>query len=87
MRAPDVRAVVFDWGGTLTPWHSLDLEEQWRVYARVAHPDRAEEVAAAILAAERDAWARTRTDCASSTLASILADVRAHAARGGARRL
>ena len=24
-----VRAVIFDWGGTLTPWHSIDLGELW----------------------------------------------------------
>ena len=29
-----VDAVVFDWGGTLTPWHEVDLPEQWRVVAR-----------------------------------------------------
>lgn len=72
MSAPQVRAVIFDWGGTLTPWHTIDLEEQWRVYAHVAHPERAAEVAAAILAAEREAWGRTRTDCTSASLAALL---------------
>ena len=28
-----VDAVVFDWGGTLTPWHDIDLVEQWSAYA------------------------------------------------------
>ena len=32
-----VEAVVFDWGGTLTPWHQVDLPEQWRVFAREVH--------------------------------------------------
>ena len=32
-----VEAVVFDWGGTLTPWHEVDLPQQWRVYAREVH--------------------------------------------------
>ena len=32
-----VEAVVFDWGGTLTPWHTVDLPEQWRVFAREVH--------------------------------------------------
>ncbi len=72
MSTLEVRAVIFDWGGTLTPWHTIDLEEQWRVYARVAHPERAAEVAASILAAERAAWARTRADCASSSLTALL---------------
>jgi len=30
-----VEAVLFDWGGTLTPWHSLDLVAQWYPYAQV----------------------------------------------------
>jgi putative hydrolase of the HAD superfamily len=69
-----VDAVVFDWGGTLTPWHTVDLEEQWRVYARVAHPDRVDEVAAAILAVERVAWEQARTAGTSSTLERILTE-------------
>ena len=32
-----LHAVIFDWGGTLTPWHDVDLPEQWRVYAREVH--------------------------------------------------
>ena len=28
-----VDAVVFDWGGTLTPWHDIDLVDMWRAYA------------------------------------------------------
>ena len=23
-----IDAVIFDWGGTITPWHSVDLREQ-----------------------------------------------------------
>jgi putative hydrolase of the HAD superfamily len=65
-----IRAVVFDWGGTLTPWHTVDIEEQWRVYARGYGGD--EELAARILAAERAAWERTRGDAASARMAEIL---------------
>jgi hypothetical protein len=25
-----VDAVIFDWGGTLTPWHTVDFAECWR---------------------------------------------------------
>jgi putative hydrolase of the HAD superfamily len=32
-----LRAVIFDWGGTLTPWHDVDLPQQWRVFAREVH--------------------------------------------------
>ena len=34
-------AVVFDWGGTLTPWHSIDLREQWKQQAIAFWADRA----------------------------------------------
>ena len=30
-----VDAVIFDWGGTLTPWHDINLVAQWTAYARV----------------------------------------------------
>ena len=31
--APEpVEAVVFDWGGTLTPWHEVDIAESYRIY-------------------------------------------------------
>ena len=76
-RAP-VEAVIFDWGGTLTPWHSVDLAEQWRVYARqfaaVAGEDAvdAEELAARILAAEARAWQRLREDGGSAHLDEVL---------------
>jgi putative hydrolase of the HAD superfamily len=33
-----VRAVIFDWGGTLTPWHDIDLVEQWQHYAQIYDP-------------------------------------------------
>jgi putative hydrolase of the HAD superfamily len=33
-----VDAVVFDWGGTLTPWHDIDLVEQWAAYAITYDP-------------------------------------------------
>ncbi len=36
-----VKAVIFDWGGTLTPWHDIDLVSQWEEYSRVYNPDDA----------------------------------------------
>lgn len=33
-----VDAVIFDWGGTLTPWHDIDLVEQWSAYAVAYDP-------------------------------------------------
>ena len=39
-----VRAVIFDWGGTLTPWHGVDHDALWRA-ACTPHfpPERAGE--------------------------------------------
>ncbi|HZI96543.1 MAG TPA: HAD family hydrolase [Actinomycetales bacterium] len=80
-----VEAVVFDWGGTLTPWHTIDLAEQWRVYARThaAHAHEAEDVAARILAAEATAWRRTREDGGSARIAEILAEAGVDTEHGG----
>ena len=73
---PRCRAVIFDWGGTLTPWHSVDLEEQWRVFARQVHAEQepAALLAARILAAEEAAWGRSRTEHSSARLHEILAE-------------
>lgn len=73
---PPVRAVIFDWGGTLTPWHTVDVGEQWRVFAGVVHDDEdaAAALAAEILAAEHAAWARGRADHSSARMAEILAE-------------
>ena len=82
-----VEAVVFDWGGTLTPWHTVDLPEQWRVFAREVHgipvesPDGSEadleeahRLADRILEAEDAAWKRGRAEHSSAALADILLD-------------
>lgn len=80
-----VEAVIFDWGGTLTPWHEVDLGEQWRVFAREVHgvaldsPDVSETdlvaahtLAERILAVEGSAWQRGRREHLSATLDEIL---------------
>ena len=73
-----VEAVVFDWGGTLTPHHTVDLLDLWRAAARVLAPDRVEEVATALAAAERRWWERRRRERAQR-------DDGGAAGRGGAR--
>jgi putative hydrolase of the HAD superfamily len=50
-----VRAVIFDWGGTLTPWHDIDLVTQWRAYADIYDPDDAD-LAQRLAAAEVAQW-------------------------------
>jgi putative hydrolase of the HAD superfamily len=67
-----VRTVIFDWGGTLTPWHAVDHEVLWR---QVCEPhfsaDRAGDVAQAICAAERAVWATIDRSQHSGTLAQV----------------
>jgi len=69
-----LKAVIFDWGGTLTPWHTVDPSEQWSVYARSVHADeeRAAHLAARILGAEEAVWQRARTDHGSAHMDDIL---------------
>jgi putative hydrolase of the HAD superfamily len=68
-----VDAVIFDWGGTLTPWHTIDLARPWRAYAEVIQPDDPAPVATALCEAERDAWAAVLDGHRSARLADVLA--------------
>lgn len=67
-----IEAVLFDWGGTLTTFHSVDLLDAWRAAAQVLAPERAEEVAAALLAAEREVWERTSSTMRSARTHEVL---------------
>lgn len=74
-----VGAVIFDWGGTITPWHTVDLDEQWRVFAREYHladedPALVDELAARVWVAEDAGWRRGRAESASARLEDILAE-------------
>jgi putative hydrolase of the HAD superfamily len=50
-----VDAVIFDWGGTLTPWHSIDLHEEAQALA-MAVVDGHPEAHLALHAANRAVW-------------------------------
>lgn len=54
--AGPVEAVIFDWGGTLTPWHDVDLTAAWYAYTSVYEPRRAASLAAELFAAEIERW-------------------------------
>lgn len=73
-RTPGVQAVIFDWGGTITPWHTVDLREQWQVFARGmgAIACSLNDTASAVLTAEDEAWRRGRTEGTSARLDDIL---------------
>ena len=72
-----IEAVIFDWGGTLAPWVTIDHLASWRAYADVLLPDdppAAERAAAALLAAENGRWLRVRDEHRAFTLAQVVAD-------------
>jgi putative hydrolase of the HAD superfamily len=67
-----VEAVIFDWGGTLTPWHAVDHEELWRaVCASHLAPGESIATAAAILAAEQELWLLAGREQRSATMSQI----------------
>jgi putative hydrolase of the HAD superfamily len=61
-----LEAVIFDWGGTLTPWHTIDPLECW--LSVTADADQA----ASLHAAENAAWRLARDEHRSATIADIL---------------
>jgi len=67
-----VRTVIFDWGGTLTPWHSVDHVDLWQgVCAQHYAPADAAEVARAIYEAERAVWRDIERSQESATLTHV----------------
>jgi putative hydrolase of the HAD superfamily len=60
-----LQAVIFDWGGTLTPWHTVRPREAW--IAAVADEDLADR----LLAAETELWLRSRDEHRSGTLEDV----------------
>lgn len=61
-----LEAVIFDWGGTLTPWHIIDPYECWFAVTEDA------EQAKALMAAEQAVWELVRHEHRSGTLTDIL---------------
>jgi putative hydrolase of the HAD superfamily len=73
VRQSPVRAVIFDWGGTLTPWHTVDHVTLWRdVCALHFAGELVERNAAAIRAAERELWLAAERDHRSATIGHVL---------------
>lgn len=70
-----IEAVVFDWGGTLTPWHDVNLRDSWQAFA---HGYRTmacalNNLTATLWQAESLAWQRCRADHASSRIEQVIA--------------
>ncbi len=67
-----VQAVIFDWGGTLTPWHTVDHAVLWRDVCALHFADQvAERTAAAIRAAEWELWRVAESENRSATMQHV----------------
>ncbi|MDP9075753.1 MAG: HAD family hydrolase [Actinomycetota bacterium] len=69
-------AVIFDWGGTLSIYMDIEMDDMWRLAAKhlaAGDPDREDEVRDRLVAVEAAAWARIPVDQRSFTLAELLA--------------
>ena len=64
--------MIFDWGGTLSIYADIDMEDMWRMAARHLAPHREDEVLARLLALEDESWARVKTDMRSTRLSELL---------------
>ncbi|HEX2040219.1 MAG TPA: HAD family hydrolase [Acidimicrobiales bacterium] len=69
-----VEAVVFDWGGTLSVFADVEMEDMWRLAAEHLAPHRADEVCARLVAVEARSWERIAVDQRSTTLSCLLAE-------------
>ena len=61
VRHGPVRAVIFDWGGTLTPWRTVDFVEEARALAAAAL-EAGDDAHERLLAAVQKVWGRSRDD-------------------------
>jgi putative hydrolase of the HAD superfamily len=68
-----IEAVIFDWGGTLSVFASLEMIDVWTLAAEHLAPDRVTEVRDHLVSVEQSIWDRVAVDQASATLAEILA--------------
>lgn len=68
-----VEAVIFDWGGTLTPWHTIDMSQESAALA-LAATDGGATAAEALRAAGEAAWGRSRDHHQSATIEAIFAE-------------
>jgi len=65
-----IEAVIFDWGGTLTPWHAIDFTAEAQALAVAA--SGADESAHMLLErANQEVWGRSRDHQRSSKVADI----------------
>jgi putative hydrolase of the HAD superfamily len=71
--APALEAVVFDWGGTLTPWHAIDFAAEAQALA-LAALDASPEAHLDLQAANQTVWARAKDSQRSATIADVFTE-------------
>jgi putative hydrolase of the HAD superfamily len=71
-----VEAVIFDWGGTLTPWHDIDFQAEAAALAQAVVPGAGDATAhhGRLLAAASSIWGRSRDQHTSATLADLFVE-------------
>jgi HAD superfamily hydrolase (TIGR01509 family) len=69
-----ITAVVFDWGGTLSRYAEVEMEDMWRLAARHLAPDAEDELCARLVAVEQASWDRIAVDQTATTLSALLAE-------------
>jgi putative hydrolase of the HAD superfamily len=67
-----IDAVIFDWGGTLTPWHQVDVRASWLAFAAAYDAERPEELAEQLHEAESATWVAVRDHHTSASLHDVL---------------
>ncbi len=76
-RPVTIDSVIFDWGGTLSVFADVDMEDMWRLAAHHlaagSAPEREDELCTRLVEVEQEAWARIAVDQHSFTLAWLLA--------------
>ncbi len=71
-----VDAVIFDWGGTLTPWHDIDFHAEYTALARAAvtAAHGPEEVRDLLRRAGDSVWGRSRDHHTSADVAALFVE-------------
>jgi putative hydrolase of the HAD superfamily len=68
----ELDAVVFDWGGTLSVWADVDLEDVWRAAARHLQPDDPQALIRKLMEVEERFWAGVEESQRSDHLGGLL---------------
>ena len=68
----ELDAVVFDWGGTLSVWAEVDLEDVWRAAARHLRPDDPQSLIRKLMEVEERFWAGVEESQRSDHLGGLL---------------